>query len=87
MDQRVTSLTQRDISACAEPTTRSYLQDSGERLFYLGEPFGTAAVEQQLIDKADETYEAWAFFWPAPVSVGIHVDHVKQKLPTCSQKI
>ena len=37
----------------------NYVQHSAERLFYLGEPFGDEAVEQRLIDKADDTYEAW----------------------------
>lgn len=61
MEEKATALTENDTPSCAnaEEQIVNYVQDSAERLFYLGEPFGDEVVEQRLIDKADDTYEAW----------------------------
>eukprot|EP00434_Breviolum_minutum_P003431 symbB.v1.2.003019.t1/scaffold113.1/size324549/17 len=61
MDVRAMSLTKGSTeSPCAnaDNQTLKYLEDAGERLFYLGEPYGDDEVEEQLIFHADETYEA-----------------------------
>ncbi|CAK9054730.1 PPIase cyclophilin-type domain-containing protein [Durusdinium trenchii] len=42
----------------AEWQSLRYLKESAERLFYQGEPFGDETLEQQLIEKSDQTYEA-----------------------------
>lgn len=60
MNERVLSLTQNNTSSCAnaDDMTLKYLEDSAERLFYLGEPFGNVGVEEQLIENSDEIFEA-----------------------------
>ena len=42
----------------ASSETWQYLEGAAERLFYLGESFGDEQLEQHLIDRSDETYEA-----------------------------
>lgn len=59
MEDKAAALAENDTPSCAKAEEQivNYVQHSAERLFYLGEAFGDEAVEQRLIDKADDTYE------------------------------